>query len=89
MARKVKAGNAERPLKGVFSGGKVIYANYKGKEYKAWVNRLGRIRVNGKRYDTPTGAAKAIVGRGTINGWRFWKYKDKTGDLIAISNLRK
>ena len=79
----------ERPLRGVFPGGKVIYATYKGKEYKAWVNRLGRIRINSKRYDTPTAAAKAIITKGTINGWNFWKYKDKTGKLVKLTKLRK
>lgn len=31
-------------LRGCFKGCKVIYARYKGKEYKAWVQSNGRIR---------------------------------------------
>jgi len=87
--KKAKAGKAERPLKGVFPGGKVIYGTYKGKKYKAWVNHLGRIRVNDKRYDTPTAAANAIITKGAANGWSFWKYKDKNGNLVSLKNLRK
>jgi len=87
--RKKKAKGVERPLKGTFPGGKVIYAKYKGKEYKAWVRTNGGIRFKGQLYDTPTGAAKAIIERGTVNGWNFWKYKDKAGNLIRIKNLKK
>ena len=92
--KKVKKGRkkrkvAERPLRGVFPGGKIIYGKYKGKDYKAWVNHLGRIRLNNKRYDTPTGAAMAIITRGTVNGWNFWKYKDKSGKLRKIADRRK
>jgi len=24
-----------------------------------------------------------------INGWAFWKYKDKNGNLITLAELRK
>jgi predicted GIY-YIG superfamily endonuclease len=87
--KKTKAGKAERPLKNVFPGGKVFYGTYKGKKNKAWVNRLGRIRVNGKRYDTPTAAAKAIITKGAVNCWSFWKYKNKSGKLVKLTELRK
>ncbi len=87
--RKVtKTPKSDRPLKGFFPGGKVIYGTYKGKEYKAWVNHLGRIRFNSKRYDTPTAACKAIIRKGAVNGWWFWKYKDKSGELRKIADLR-
>lgn len=87
--KKTKAGKAERPLNRIFPGGKVLYAKYKGKEHKAWVNHIGRIRFNGKYYDTPTAAGKAIITKGAVNGWNFWKYKDKSGELRKIANLRK
>ena len=59
--------------------------------HKAKVSPSGTIKMigRGKLYDTPTGAAKVIVGRGTINGWGFWKYKDDGGELRKISDLRK
>lgn len=87
--RRKKAKGVERPLKGTFPGGKVIYATYKGKEYKAWVRTNGGIRFKGQLYDTPTGVAKVIIERGAVNGWNFWKYKDKSGELVALANLRR
>ncbi|MBA7715047.1 hypothetical protein ES703_124084 [subsurface metagenome] len=85
---KVRAKATERPLRGKFPGGKVIYAKYKGKEYKAWVRTNGGIRLKGETYDTPSAAGMAIVKRSTCNGWNFWKYKNKSGDLVAIKDLR-
>lgn len=79
----------ERPLKDKFKGGKVIYATYKGKEYKAWVYGNGGIRFQGKIYETPSGAAKAIIDKGAVNGWNFWKYKNSSGELVPIGTLRK
>ncbi len=84
-----KAAKEKRPLKGFFPSGKVLYGRYKGKDYKLWANRIGRIRFNGKLYDSPSGAAKAIIDKGAVDGWNFWKYKDKSGNLIAIKHLRK
>ncbi|MBN1796330.1 MAG: DUF2924 domain-containing protein, partial [Sedimentisphaerales bacterium] len=87
--KKKTYAKTKRPLKDIFPGGKVIYASYKGRDYKAWVSSIGRIRYAGTRYDTPTEAAKAIVNRGAINGWGFWRYKDKSGNLVKLRNARK
>ena len=86
--KKAKVGMAERPLNGVFRGGKVLYSNYKGNVLKAWVCTNGRIRLNGHYYDTPSGAGRAARKKAT-NGWAFWKYKNKTGKLVKIAELRK
>jgi len=87
-AGKKKPVAANRPLKGLFKGGKMIYATYQGKDYKAWVNSNGRISFDGKFYDSPSVAGKAARKKST-NGWRFWKYKDKGGKLRPIGDLRK
>jgi len=84
ISKKIK-----RPLKGKFESGKVIYATYKGKEYKAWVYGNGGIRFQGKIYETPSGAGKAILDKGAVNGWNFWKYKNSSGELIPIGTLRQ
>lgn len=84
ISKKVK-----RTLKDKFEAGKVIYATYKGKEYKAWVYRNGGIKLQGKIYETPSGAGKAILDKGAVNGWNFWKYKNKSGELVYLSELRK
>jgi hypothetical protein len=31
----------------------------------------------------------AVIKKKTINGWKFWKYKDKNGELVYIDTLRK
>ena len=88
--QKNNEAKSERPLVGEFPGGKVIYARYKGVDYKAWVNRRGRIRLshNGKRYDTPSAAGAAVRGRAT-NGWVFWKVKNAKKELVALRTVRK
>jgi len=76
-------------LHGCFPEGKVIYANYKGKEYKAWVYSNGRIKVKDELFDSPSMAGISVTKKKTMNGWRFWKYKNKNGELVYIDQLRK
>ena len=73
--RRKKAEGVERPLKGTFPGGKVIYATYKGKEYKAWVYGGGTIKMipSGQLFDSPSMAGISVTKKKTKNGWRFWK----------------
>jgi len=84
--KAAKEGNA---LKGLLRNGQGLYANYKGKSYRAIFYTQRGIKLGGKFYLSPTGAAKAIVDRRTVNGWNFWKYKDESGNLTAIKHLRK
>ena len=86
---KEKLVKGEKSLRGLLRDYQRIYANYKGRDYKAKVLRSGTIKFNGKLYNSPTGAAKVIIARGAVNGWDFWKYKDKSGDLRRIADLRK
>lgn len=87
---KVTAGrtrkSSKRPLEGIV-GGKRIYATYKGKKYKAIVYRNGRIKLNGKLYDSPSGAGRGVRGRAT-DGWSFWRVRHK-GELVKLKELRK
>ena len=81
----------ERPLKGLSRGYQRIYCSYKGKNYKAKVLPSGMIKMvpSGQLFDSPSTAAQAIIDRGAVNGWSFWKYKDSSGNLVAIKHLRK
>ena len=80
---------ADRPLKGVFPTGKMIYCKYKGKAAKAWVWRNGRIKYDGQYYDSPSTIGKIVRDGKATNGWSFWKYKNKSGELVPLSELRK
>ena len=88
-AKKRSTSKADRPLKGIFPTGKMIYCKYKGKPAKAWVCSNGRIKYNGQYYDHPSTVGKAVRGGKSTNGWRLWKYKNKSGELVHISELRK
>jgi hypothetical protein len=85
--RRAKAKPA-LPLLGLLRHGQGIYATYKSKNYNAVVYHSGIIRFNGRIYDSPSAAGKALRKKET-NGWRFWKYKDENGNLVPLSNLRR
>jgi hypothetical protein len=87
--RKTSVPKHRLPLTGLLRNGQAIYARYKGVEYRALVYSTGLIRFRRKRYSSPSAAALAILERGAVNGWRFWKYKDASGDLRPLSDLRK
>ena len=61
---------------------------YKGTLYKAHVLKSGMISFKGKHYSSPTAAALAIVDRPTVNGWSFWRYRNKKGEWVSLKNLR-
>jgi len=86
--RKTKGHRAKRPLKGFFPTGKVIYATYKGKDYKAWVYGNGTIKFDGQLYKSPSTVGFNIRKKGT-NGWSFWKFKNNKGKLVKLKELRK
>jgi hypothetical protein len=68
-----------------------IYANWKGKGYKAVVIKSGHIKYKGKVFSSPSVAAKRISNEThALNGWYFWRYKDpKTGNLAPLDALRR
>ena len=78
--------SSKRPLEGIV-GRKRIYATYKGKKYTAIVYQNGRIKLNGKLYDSPSGAGRGVRGRAT-DGWSFWRVRHK-GELVKLKELRK
>lgn len=54
--------------------------NYEGRS--ATVNADGLLEMDGKTYDTPSGAGKEVLGR-AVNGWTFWRLPDG-GKLIDV-----
>jgi hypothetical protein len=88
-AKKKSKSQGDLPLKALLRNGQGIYARYKGKDYHAVVYSSGLIRFEGQTYETPTGAAMAVIDKGAVNGWNFWKYRDENGELVPLTNLRK
>ncbi len=75
-------------LVGLVSKPTKIYREYKGNEYWATLSPKGIITLNGKRYTTPTGAAKAVVDRGAVNGWYFWYIENVKGEWVWLARFR-
>lgn len=73
-----------RTLKGLVAKRTRIYRTYKGKEYKAILNPSGSIFYKGKKYLTPTSAAKTIVTRAAVNGWSFWYIKNSKNEWVRL-----
>jgi hypothetical protein len=67
-----------------------LRAHYKGKVLKARVLRNGVISFSGKRFQSPSMAARAALPhRRAINGWYFWTYERAPGDWVQLRELRK
>jgi hypothetical protein len=75
-------------LQGRLDRRKCLCATYKGKEYTATLRKSGYIAYAGKKYPSPTAAARAIVGR-NVNGWRFWHYRMPRKGWRPLADLRK
>lgn len=65
-----------------------IRTRYKGKQVKAYVRADGQIRCNGKLYQSPSAAGRAVIERGQCNGWDFWTYERAPGDWVPLQELR-
>jgi Restriction Enzyme Adenine Methylase Associated len=57
-------------------------------EAVAHVRADGQLSVAGQVYDSPSGAAVAVVGHET-NGWKFWGAPSGDGRLVPLAELRK
>jgi hypothetical protein len=67
-----------------------LRGRYKGNALKARVLRNGTILFARKRYQSPSMAAYAAIGRRrAVNGWHFWMYERAPGDWVRLTELRK
>lgn len=87
--RKVTAAKkGSRVLEGLVSKRIQLKAEHAGESYKASFLKSGHISYAGEKYDSPTGAARAIVGR-NVNGWHFWKFKNGSKGWVKLRYLKK
>ncbi len=90
-AREERAGKRppkHRKLEGLVSRSTPLYKTFKGKEYRATLTSSGIIKMGKRRFTSPSGAAKAIVRRPTVNGWRFWYIKDLDGSWVRLCDYK-
>lgn len=83
----INAGLLKPPVK--------LTARYKGRQMDAHLLPDGDVTFQGERYSSCSmagGAAKsAATGRktGTADGWKFWRYRDESGNLVPLDNARR
>ncbi|MHC4404876.1 MAG: restriction system modified-DNA reader domain-containing protein [Planctomycetota bacterium] len=71
-----------------------LTAEYRGRTLKAQLEPDGNVVFKGKRYTSPSGAARDAKGTVTgrpmsEDGWRFWHYRDQTGQLVPLDVARQ
>jgi len=86
-----KPSNREREglnIKGVLlKNGLKLRRKYCGKLVEATIEK-NHIIYNGKEYNSPSGAARAVT-ENSVNGWVFWQYYDeKARKWQILSKLR-
>ena len=86
---KTRKNTGTLALAGVVEKRMRLKAVYRGYEYSASLRKDGRISFDGELFDNPSAAAKTIVRTKTVNGWRFWKYKNAAGDWVALKQFRR
>jgi len=64
-----------------------LVGRYKGKEYAGILLKNGKIRVRGRKFDSPHTAAAAALGF-RRNGWYFWRYDAGRGNWAKLIELR-
>ena len=58
-----------------------------GVDYKAALLASGEIKFAGEIYRSPSGAARAALGR-KENGWTFWHFSTGKGEWLPLRTLR-
>ena len=85
---------------GVITPPFAIHVCFKGKTFKAKIDKDGFIILDGHRHTSLSVAGgivrAAVSGKPAdglryrrVNGWSFWKYKDANGKAKSIDELRK
>lgn len=88
--QRVRASKAKGKgaLKGLVGKRMTLKGWDNGWEYTASLRMDGTIRYGDDIFDTPNSAARAAL-RKPAGGWGFWHYKDKNGEWVKLSTLKK
>lgn len=88
-SRQPAASQPER-LAGLVQKKTKLFRTYKGKPANATLSPEGVILYKGKKFASPSGAARAVVGQHrAVNGWDFWYVQNAAGDWVKLSELRQ
>jgi hypothetical protein len=88
--RTGKHGNHPDSLVGLVSKRATLFRQYKGRDYTAKLSPKGTIAFKGKKYTSPTGAARAVIGANrAVSGWVFWYIKDTEGNWIRLEDYKE
>jgi hypothetical protein len=64
-----------------------LEAKYKGRKYRALVQKDGTVRFKNRKYNSPSAAGEAVIQR-ACNGWAFWRYEHAPGQWVRLSKMR-
>jgi hypothetical protein len=85
--RKKAQKRGARVLAGVVDRRSSLKGTLRGKEFKASLRRDGAISYRKRLFVSPSAAGKAAVRR-NVNGWTFWRYREKSGRWVPLKQLR-
>jgi predicted GIY-YIG superfamily endonuclease len=75
------------PAAGLVSRRTPLRMRYRGKTYRSALRPDGQIKLKGKVYNSPSGAARSIFKR-PVNGWSWWRYEVSPGKWVELTVLR-
>jgi predicted GIY-YIG superfamily endonuclease len=89
-AKVLKSVNGRVPVLAKFpKRPRLLRGRYKGERYTARVLKDGRIRHDGKDFNSPSLAAIAATGGAARNGWWFWQYERAPGEWVRLRELKR
>jgi len=77
---------------GLVAEGTVLFNEYKGTRYEAFVQADGTILFEGAAYKSPSAAGGAVTAKHDLsapNGWWFWQVTDSAGATKRLETVRQ
>jgi len=88
IKRKATKQRGSKILAGSFDRAITLRGVRAGYEYRGSLKKNGEISYNGTSYPSPTAAASAAVNK-RINGWNFWRIRNKNGAWVPLKTLKR
>jgi len=85
---KAKRGKGDAALRGITERRVPLRGAYKGNAFRASLRKDGCIYMNGRRFKSPSAAARVITKRPT-NGWAFWTFRNDSKNWVPLAELRR